>query len=429
MISKSKEHNPNYLCKIVEIKNLRKHENADKLQIATIDFQSVVVGENTKVGDICVFFPVESQINFDFLKATNAFRHPELNKDKEQKGFFEDNGRVRAVKLRGERSMGYLVPIKELEQFANESLSGFIGEEFDTIGKTLIVKKYFVPIKAPTGLKQGRVSKRISRLVDGQFHFHIDTENLRKEAYKIKPEDEISITYKIHGTSFIVANVLCKRKLNIIEGLLKRLGVNIKDTEYDILHASRKVIKNQYETRNANDFYGYDMWKDIAEEIKEFVPKGYTIYGECAGFTKNGTYIQGSYDYGCKQGDHKLFIYRITFTNQDGMVYNLSTAEIKEFCDKAGLNYVPLFYKGIAKDLIPDSDIANHWHEDFINYLEKHYTDKDCFLCKNKVSEEGIVIRKESWQEFEAFKLKSFRFLEWETKQLDDGVVDLESAN
>ena len=104
MLSISKQANPNYLAKVVEITNIRKHENADRLQVAVIDFNDVITGLDTKVGDLVVYFPVESQINFEFLKHTNQFASQLLNEDTTIKGYFDKNGRVRAVKLRGERS-------------------------------------------------------------------------------------------------------------------------------------------------------------------------------------------------------------------------------------------------------------------------------------------------------------------------------------
>ena len=47
-------------------------------------------------------------------------------------------------------------------------------------------------------------------------------------------------------------------------------------------------------------------------------------------------------------------------------------------------------------------------------------------MCTNKVPEEGIVVRKESLFSCDAYKLKSFRFFEKESSDLDAGVVDIE---
>jgi RNA ligase (TIGR02306 family) len=427
-ISKSKNFNPNYLAKIVKLKGLKKHSNADKLQTVIIDFQTVITDLNAKDGDIYVYFPVECQINFEFLSHTNSFREKDLNKDKEKTGFFEKQCRVRAVKLRGERSMGYIVPVDVVEKFTGKKISDQIGEEFDTIGDILMLKKYEVPVKKGTQKSQGK-KPRISRLVEGQYRLHVDTEQLRKNVYNIKPEDDIMISYKYHGSSWIVGNVLVKKKLNIIEKILKIIRFNIVDKEYDMVFGSRKVVKNQYETQNTNDFYDGDLWKDIKDEIKDKIPKGYIIYGEVCGYTKTGQEIQKCYDYGCSMGQKKIFVYRITITNVDGYVIDLSSEQIREFCEKYGLNYVHVFYRGKAKNLYPELDVENHWHEDFIKNLERDYTEKDCFICKNKTPEEGIVLRKEGLFSFEAFKLKSWAFLENETRMLDEGVEDIESSN
>src|SRR5690606_16693061 len=135
MFTISKEANPNYLAKIVRLKGLKKHPNADRLQVASIDFQNVITGLEAKDGDIYIFFPLECKINKDFLSFTNSFRDKTLNQDKEKAGFFEENGRVRATKLRGEKSMGYLVPIEQMEFFLGYNvykltIEDYIGKKF-----------------------------------------------------------------------------------------------------------------------------------------------------------------------------------------------------------------------------------------------------------------------------------------------------------
>lgn len=429
MISKSEKANPNYLAKVIKLSGLRKHANADRLQVITVDFQNVITGMDAKDGDIYVFFPVECVINKEFLSFTNSFRHKELNADKEQAGFFEDSARVKAMKLRGEKSMGYMVPVASVEKFTGKTISDHVGEEFDTIGEILMCKKYQIYVK-PQYVREGK-KPRISRIIEGQVRLHVDTENLRRNAFMIKPEDNITVSYKTHGTSWWVSHVMGKRKLNMIEKVLRALGVNIIDTEYDYFYGSRKVVKNCYETQNTNDYYDSDIWGDIKDEIKDKIPKGYTIYGEALGYTKTGQSIQAHYDYGCNSnnGEHRIQVYRITMTNPDGIVVDLSSDQVKDFCTRYGLEMVHVFYSGKAKDMYPELDIENHWHEGFIKNLERDYNEKECFMCVNKVAEEGIVVRKEGLFAFEAYKLKSFKFLEAESVALDAGVADMESAN
>ena len=190
--------------------------------------------------------------------------------------------------------------------------------------------------------------------------------------------------------------------------------------------SSRKVIKNQYnDNPGKNHFYSYDLWEDIAKILEPILTEGISIYGECAGMTKNNLYIQKDYDYGCQQNKFKIYVYRITFTNTSGEVFEFSAKQTKDYCVKFDLNYVPEYYYGFAKDLFNIST-ENHWQENFLQKLSETYLEKDCDICLNKVPAEGIIIRKES-SNFEAFKHKSFRFRERESKQLDSGEVDMET--
>jgi tRNA-binding EMAP/Myf-like protein len=428
MIQISPNANVNYLAKVVKISNLRKHNNADRLQITSIDFQDVIVDLSAKEGDIYVFFPLESQINPEFLSHINAFRHTNLNRiqDDAKPGFFCDKGRVKAMKLRGEKSMGYLAPVALVEEFFGEKLTDHIGEEFDTIGDKWVLKKYLIPSRNQ-GFGSGKGKKpKVSRLIENQVRLHVDTENLRKNAFKIDPADYISLTYKLHGTSFWVANVMVKKKLSLFSRILKFIGIDIVDFEYDHVYGSRKVVKNGDLGVEKPGYYSYDLWGEIKDRIKDNVPKNYTLYGECVGHLKGGKAIQAGYDYGCKPEENEIYIYRITITNVDGLVIDLSSSQVRGFCDKQGLKHVPLFFHGKAMDLFPEIEITDHWHEEFVKKLEALYNDKDCYICVNKVPEEGVVVRREKTFNFEAYKLKSFSFLEYETKLLDSGDENIE---
>lgn len=436
MFNISENANKNYLGKIVSLNGVRKHSNADKLQCVNVDGNNVITGLDAKDGDLYIYFPLESAINKEYLSWSNSFEDKNLNENKEKKGFFNKHARVRAIKLRGERSEGYIVPVSDLSNWLTEKTgkkvsidSSDVNVEFDFFGDVQICEKYVnrEALRQQSLLakkEQNKVAKQ-SKIIDGQFRFHNDTSHFSKNVYKIKPNDIISITNKLHGTSFVVANVLCKKPLKWYEKILKRFGVNIVDTHYDLLYSSRKVIKNSNISNNQH-YYKYDIWGDIAEILKPNLTEGLTFYGEAVGFTKDGGYIQKGYDYGCKPGEFKTFIYRITFTNSSGKVFEFSAKQTKDYCSKLGLNYVPEFYYGYAKDLFPEISLAEHWHENFLAKMSEEYLEKDCDMCVSTVPAEGVVLRIESL-DIEAYKHKSFRFKEWESKQLDTGEVDLET--
>lgn len=453
---KTENKESNYLCKVVELKGIRKHSNADRLQVVNIGMNTVITGLDAKDGDIYVYFPLESKINLAYLSATNSFRDSTMNLDPYKVGFFENKGRVRAMSLRGEKSMGYIVPVSTIEDWSMESggkkidLSKHVGEDFDTINGLLLVEKYEVAKRVSKLNNVGGKKPKLSRLVDGQVNLHIKTKNLRHTPEAIQPNDVISITYKTHGTSWWVGNLIVKRKLSLLERLLRKFGVSVSETIYDLVYGSRNVVKNKsFEDPKGKDhFYGYDLWEDIKNEVGAVIPKGWTLYGEMVGYDKNGGAIQKGFDYGCEflgskkslvlKPQSKLEVYRITQTTPDGLVTELSYPEIKEFCDANNLTAPHLFFYGKAKEIHSElvSKTSNvgtgeelNWSQEFVRKLEELYNEKDCFQCVNKVPEEGVVIRKDKLVGCESYKLKSFRFLEMETKQLDKGESNVEEEN
>ncbi len=430
---KTKNKDSNYLAKVVALEGLRKHSNADRLQCVNVGFNNVITGLDAKEGDIYVFFPIESKINKDFLHFINGFRDSKLNLNPSVSGFFEVNCRVKAVRLRGERSMGFLVPSFQVAAWAGfDIFSTDVGTKFDTIAGKLLCEKYEVPVKESRLKGKGKEPK-LDRLVEGQVRLHVNTTNFRHEPEAIKPDDLISITYKTHGTSWWAGNLLVKRKLSRFERVLKFLGVSVPETEYDIVYGSRRVVKNRhFEDPKAQDhFFGYDLWHDVKEEVKNKIPKGITLYGELLGFTRDGAYIQEHYDYGCSMEKgavrQRKEIYRITHTDEDGHVTEYSYPQIIDFCKLFGLVPSHLMFYGTARDWVTQNRMGKadeSFGVKFVKALQAKYNDKDCFMCKNPVPEEGIVVRKENLYNCESYKLKSFQFLEFESSQLDQGVSD-----
>ncbi len=443
MFKISEKSNPNYLAQIIKLENIQPHPNADRLQIAVVQGNSVIVSLDAKEGDVYVYFPLECAINKEFLSWSNSFSDKTMNSDTEIAGFFGKQGRVKAVKLRGAPSMGYAVPRNKLEMWLSEKekkaviiSDDLIGKEFDSYNDIIICEKYVNLVALKKQNKEKKNQKKVVRepkVVDSQFHFHINTPQLRKLVHNISPNDYIAITRKLHGTSWVAARLLCNKRLTWQEKVLKKFSVKIVDTEYDLLWASRRVLKNGYlEVGNKDHFYSYDLWEDIAKSVEYAIQDSITLYGEAVGYLKTGGYIQNGYDYGCEPGTFKTYIYRITTTNRSGQVYEFSHKQVKEYCERFGLTMVPELYYGKAKDLYPDLSVKEHWHENFLQRLIDDYLEKDCDLCvsqKKSVPDEGICLRKDIF-DIEVYKLKSFKFLEWETKQLDDeNFVDMESVD
>lgn len=427
--------NSNYACSVVKLEKFVDLDNCQHVKAALLYGNSVIVSKSAQSGELGLFFPVETAISKEFLGANNQFRKAEFgNADPEKKGFFEEQGRVKAMKFRGHKSEGFWVPIEYLA-YTGIDLSEFkAGMEFDAIGDRKICEKY-VPrrnkVQGPSGKHQGRQARAEDRIVEGQFRFHIDTDNLRRNVHQVHPNDIISISEKLHGSSIIAANLLVKRELGWFERLLQRLGVKIQDHEYGYIWSSRRVVKGVggQEKANSIHYYDSDIWGVAAKAIRDLVPGGFTLYGELLGWTPEGSPIQKGYHYQCAVGEHKLVIYRITVTTPEGKVIELGWRQIAEFCSRNGLQMVPEHFFGRAGDFYDVvCDDVKEWQRGFLAKLESTYvTDKMCLRNNGDVPAEGIVLKIERLDEAVSLKLKNFRFLAHESSLLDQGVVDIET--
>lgn len=515
MLTLNKPENPNYAASIVKIERLVELDNCDNVIGAIIYGNHVIVDKSVKNGDVGVFFPVECELSHDFLMSNNLYRKKELNTNPEKTGYFEENRRIKALKFRGHKSEGVFFPLSYFNYLVGEdgvrelTENTMIGTDFDAINKNVICKKY-IKLKResqPGSGGSGKKNKKVSKIIDKQFRFHDDTSQLGKNLHRFNPETNIAITYKIHGTSGISSKILCKKRLTWYEKVLKFIGVNVVDYEYDYIYSSRKVIKNDellptktfdehfsamtisskkrhiekyykdtfdvelpedkyreifpldnndmsiftldyFEeklpgtkkffvgilSRKSKGYYGEDIWGVAHKLLIPILKNGMTIYYEIAGFLENGTPIQKMkkfvFDYGIDENKFKIFVYRITYTNLTGDVFEYSHNQIKEFCKINGIDMVPELYFGKAKDFSDERLKRENWEELFLDTIKNKYNEKDCYLCKNKVPEEGCVVRIDDSLGFEAYKQKSFRFLTAESESLsDNNSIDIESEN
>ena len=411
-LTQSKKFNPNYAAQIVELKTKHVHPNADRLSIWKIQGCNVITDNvNYAEGDIVVFFPVECQINKDFLSFLSLYRDKILNKT-DSVGFFEPSSRVKALKLRNTPSEGFIIKLSSFIEFFGE-IQYNIGDVFDSVDDIQVCKKYI--IKEHNVNSSTRKERTIAKhdIVEDQFRFHYDTEKLVNNEFALNQGDICVISSKWHGTSLVSSKLLTKRKLSILEKIVRLLGVKTQESEYQYIFSSRKVIKNVgQKSIEGQSYYEDDIWGLAHDKIKHTIKNGMSLYCEIVGYLPSGKMIQDGYDYGCKMGEFKVLVYRITTTNDIGNVYEWDWASIKNYCNKYEIEHVPEYYYGPINFTIEQ--------------LKEKYLEKDCQYCINHVPDEGICFRNESLDK-KAYKMKSFRFLERESKTLDKGVVDTES--
>lgn len=449
MNTKIYDHSANYTATIVKLPVKQKIEGLDNLVKVDIFGNSCLISKDSDPEDLYVYFPAESCLSKDFLSKNNLYRESQLNYNTEEKGFFELNGRVKAIKLRGVISTGFVTPISSLMPLFSEGDVHYVvsqlreGLEFNEIEGVEICRKY-VPkgssesnpsVKADKQTKTNNKLKDL--LVPNQFRFHSETSHLAKHLNSFKDGSQvIVITDKWHGSSCILSKVLIHKDLKWYEKLLNKLGGKIPNKEYGYVGSSGKpksnlpkFILHADETEkfksHTGDFYSSNIWKQAFEDYKHTVEDGISIYSELVGFTKDGGAIQKGYDYGCGPGEYKMVVYRITYTKPDGNVIEFSWQQIKDYCKKYELQHVPEFFFGSL------SQWGNTDKEDFVEKffetLQSNYNmEKMDKYCVNKVPSEGIVVRIDGKSSFEAYKLKAKLFLKKESEDLDSGDVNVE---
>jgi len=427
--------NPNYSALITTISSITPIEGCDNIVSATASGYHIVVSKDTKKGDVGIYFPVGTQLSENFLSNNNLYRKAEKNKD-DKKGFFENTGRLKAIRLRGVQSNGLFVPLDSLSYLLSQDEIGDlnVGDTFDHIKNEMICQKYIIKKPCIQGKgNKNKIKARYSKLVDNQFRFHYKTTHLQHNMESLQSDSRITITKKLHGTSAVFSKVLIKKKLSFISKLLKKFGLPIKSEENGFLYSSRQVIKNEFYSKNLG-FYKENIWNTWANKIEDSIPSGFTIYGEIVGYLGNGGFIQKDFDYGCLHGESQFYVYRVTFTNNDGKVFELSWNDLKDFCKAYGFEHVQEFYQGKVEELFPDIDYKEDWRTVWLKELENceefEMNDADCSWHKHhSVPSEGIVVRKEDMMNPQAFKLKNYRFLEKESRLMDKGEVDIEEEN
>lgn len=444
----------------VRLSNVRKHPNADRLQLATVHGNQVVVGPDAKTGDLGIYFESNLQISQQFADANDLIRRKNPTTGKQEGGMFDANRKVRTQKFRGEISDGFWCPVSYLDAtLENNNVSNnfdwdtYEGYEFiDFLGIPICNK--FEVIKAPSN---GSLQPKKSRLSSLMFKEHFDTEQFGKHIQEIKPGDLIIITEKLHGTSQRVGHVLVDRQLNWFERLLVKCGIKIEDQEWQYLNGTRRVVLDRnYKT--GSGFHSDSLRDAAAFPFIGNLRKGETVYFEVVGFdpATNGPIMpsvpfdkfkgvaevrsqlaineQDNYNvfsYGCELDSPlrpatKIFVYRITTTNEDGHSIDLSWKDVKTRCSELGVRHVPELLE-IHWPSDPHG-IDTITHED-IESIVDGYTNGELKSTLDPCHyREGVCVRIEGGLNVRVFKNKSFIFKFGEGLIKEAGIADIEDA-
>ena len=139
--------NLNYAAQVVRISALNPLENSDNLLGAPLLGMQAVVSKDTEIGTVGVVFVAGTQLSDEYTAKNNLFRHHEFNEDKDKTGFIEDNRRVKAIKLRGNRSDALFMPLSSLAYTKVDLSELKVGDVFEELNDFEICKKYEVKRK------------------------------------------------------------------------------------------------------------------------------------------------------------------------------------------------------------------------------------------------------------------------------------------
>ncbi len=205
------------LATIRRISTIEPIENADAIEVATVDGWKVVVKKGEyKVGDLIIYFEIDSWIPHELA--------PFLTKSTEPREYLGIKGeRLRTVKLRGQISQGLILPLSHPR--VKELIGATFGElqGFDLTG-ILGIEKYEKPLSAElSGVAKGSLPFGIPKTDEARI------QNLSREVskwnYRVSYGEQplmFEVSEKLDGSSMTVywndgTFGVCSRNLDLLE--------------------------------------------------------------------------------------------------------------------------------------------------------------------------------------------------------------------
>lgn len=400
-----------YKAYITTLNNVIKHSNADRLQVAECFGNKVIVNLDYKEGDIGVYFPVDGKLGEEFAIENDLIRRKDENGNNVGGYLDPDKRNIRALKLRGEQSDGLFLPLSSLDNFC-DILKLKVGDTIDVLNGVVICEKYIPRMNTPKTHNSIGLKSKTPKEKFPYFEQHKDTAQLMYNQKEFKEGDICTISLKMHGTSNRTAYTIktyTKKRLFFKPKKIK---------EWAYVSGSRRVVLNFDKDKTKTDgYYGDNEFrKKYHDLISPKLEKGETVYGEIVGWVNQDTTIMGqcqnkkvdkefvkkygdttTFSYGCEQGENDIYVYRMTITNEDGVVTEYPTWYAKLRAEQLGFKFVPIF----------ETFIFTTW-EDLLSRVEKYYDGVDP-IGKTHIRE-GVVVRIENKETFKAYKHKNFNF-------------------
>lgn len=448
---------------ITTLNNVRPHPNADRLVLATCFNNTVCVTKDQYFeGEVGIYFETDLQLSMEYCQKNGLLAVYE-NGVNVSGGYMDPAKRnVRAIKLRGEQSDGLFMPLASLGYTGANLDELNLGDQITVLNGHEICCKYIPRDNAPRTAAGGagkRVKRRAKRSIAPTFFEHKDTEQLQYYLDQFKPGDYVEITRKLHGTSGRTAYVKTFQgmKRTFWDWLFRREGEAIYD--WGTVSGTRRTVMDTFE----GGFYGSNEFrKQYHDFFDGKLLKGETVYYEIVGFTHDGKSIMGqcsnkklndkefvkqygettTFSYGCSPSplyevithpddsveqrvlkpQSRIFVYRMTMTNEDGEVVEYTPDQVRHRCMYMGVDFVPVEWSGLIPENPGSHDDPTITAGEWILKKAEQFYDGPEPLDPTHIRE-GVVVRIINRPTFTAYKHKNFQF-----KVLENIIKDVADA-
>jgi len=173
-------------------------------------------------------------------------------------------------------------------------------------------------------------------------------------------------------------------------------------------------------------FHLPEIRESIHNKIAPHICKGEEVYYEIFGYKHNweSAQIQSGYPYGCKRGQWKCMLYRVTITTEDGYRIDLDREQVYRRAEELGLE------KPVLLDKFPETELTK-WDDPIevtknrCNMIIEHAKGQSA-LDPNTLREGIVVWFQDCSGNWTCLKHKSEEFLLREDKNRQKGIEDVE---
>lgn len=286
------------IVNVCEVKEVKNHPNADRLDLAIVKGWQVVTGRDQyKVGDVVVFIPPDTLIPGELADKLNV------------RNFLggKDKTRVKTVRLRGEMSFGLAIDVpKDKDWEVGYNCADDLG-----------ITKYEPPLRAMAG---------DSAPADALFTKYTDIENIRNFPDVFEEGEPVIATEKIDGSN-------------------DRIGISFSVLEdgsevYEWKAGSHALKRKRPDPENMKEniyWYPYNL-----DSVRNMVSHLHAMGGD-----NNEVILYGEI-YGRVRGGHKSLHYgkpnSLNFVAFDIKINGdyIDFSEVLRYCNLFGVPHVPV---------------------------------------------------------------------------------------